>query len=778
MKKWERIEGRIISNMGKDGSRITESRENIEIARKACAEGMILLKNEKRALPVKKGEGVALFGIDSADYIKGGEGSGNVVTRYVIQPVDAFEKAAEEGLIKVYKPLHNFYRASAKQQHDNGHRTGYTFEPEITDSLIEDAKGECSTAMIFIGRISTENDDVTQRDYCLSCTEKNLIDKVSSAFSKTVIILNTCSVLDLSYVANNSKINSIVAAFQGGNDGADVLKDMLLGKICPSGKTTDTWAREYMDYPSSPFFNKSRFDIEYCEDIYVGYRYFETIPGAKEKVLYPFGFGLSYTTFSIDYKFEKHEKFFKVTANVKNTGKMSGKETVQIYTKSPVIKLEKPEKELRAFKKTPLLESGKECTLEFEIRFDELASYDSEFAAYVLEDGEYEIFAGTDCRSCELVGKTNLTYSVVKQVKNRCLPVKLSKRLCSDGSFTLNPTGDDYSSLLDTEKWGQNKYWRYDHIDLLKDEPKKIDFRNFPNDSSVIKLIDVAEGKNTLDEFIDQMDLFDLISLTCGCPNQGIANTSGVGDLRELGIPAAMTTDGPAGVRLSSDSGYFTTALPTATMLASTWNEDLVTQVGKAGAMEAAENNFSLWLTPALNIHRNPLCGRNFEYFSEDPYVSGVMAAAVVKGIQSVGIGACIKHFACNNKEDNRYMSDSIVSERALREIYLKGFQIAIEKSNPWSIMTSYNKINGTYSPENKDLINGILREEWGYDGMAIADWGSHAEPYREVLAGNNVHMPVSNCEHLCVAYEKGLITKEMLKENVKYILNFILKLK
>lgn len=777
MEKWGRIEGKIISNMGENGSRATESREHTEIARLAAAEGIVLLKNQKGVLPIRKGEGVALFGINSADYIKGGEGSGNVITRYVVQPVDAFEKAAQEGIISIYHPLHDFYRASAKQQHDNGHRTGYTFEPEITDRMIEAASNECTTALIFLGRISTENDDITQNEYCLTCTEKQLIDKVSSAFRKTVLILNTVAVMDLSYVAENKKVGGIVAAFQGGNEGADVLKEVLLGKICPSGKLTDTWARAYSDYPSTPFYNQSRNEVEYCEDIYVGYRYFETVPNAKEKVLYPFGFGLSYTSFDAEYSVEKKSSGLEITARVKNVGKYSGKETIQIYTKSPDGKLGKPARELRAFKKTTLLKPNEICELKLNVEYDSLTSYDTQLAAYVLENGEYEIFAGTDCESCEIIASVNLPYKIVKQVKNRCIPLKISKTMNSDGSFTSYET-KEYEPLLDTSSWGTDKYWKYHHIALLDGEPQKSDFRNFPDDADTVKLIDVAEGRHTIDELIAQMDFFDLISFTCGCPNQGIANTSGIGDLREFGIPAAMTTDGPAGIRLTPESGCYTTAFPTATMLASTWNEELIYEVGRAGAVEAAENKFALWLTPALNIHRNPLCGRNFEYFSEDPYVSGRMAAAIVKGVQSVGIGACIKHFACNNKEDNRYESDSIVSERALREIYLKGFEIAVNESKPWSIMTSYNKINGRYSPENKDLIKGILREEWGYEGLAIADWGSRAEPYREVLAGNNVHMPVSNCEHLCIALEKGLITKEMLKDNVRYILNFVLKLK
>ena len=283
-----------------------------------------------------------------------------------------------------------------------------------------------------------------------------------------------------------------------------------------------------------------------------------------------------------------------------------------------------------------------------------------------------------------------------------------------------------------------------------------------------------------IEQILQNMTLEEKIAL---CSGADFWHTK---EMKQHEILSIMMSDGPHGLRkqpetadmLGINEAVAATSFPTAVLSACSWDKELLKREGEAIAREAIANKVSVVLGPGANIKRNPLCGRNFEYFSEDPYISGMMAAAIVNAIQSVGIGACIKHFACNNKEDNRYHSDSIVSERALREIYLKGFEIAIEESNPWSIMTSYNKINGKYSPENEELVNGILREEWGYDGVAIADWGSLAEPYREILAGNNVHMPVSNCLHLCIALEKGLITKEQLRKNAKYVLNFILKLK
>ena len=287
----------------------------------------------------------------------------------------------------------------------------------------------------------------------------------------------------------------------------------------------------------------------------------------------------------------------------------------------------------------------------------------------------------------------------------------------------------------------------------------------------------VAAGEMTMEDFLAGLTDEELMTLLGGTPNRGVADTRGLGGLDYLGIPAVMTADGPAGLRVISDRGVNTTAWPVATLLACSWDPEILYAVGKAGAREVRENNIGMWLTPAINIHRSPLCGRNFEYYSEDPFLTGKLAAAMVRGIQSEDVSACVKHFCCNNKETNRLASDSRVSERALREIYLKAFRIVVTESGVWSVMTSYNLMNGSYTSENKDLITGILRGEWGYTGLVITDWGNWAEHYREALAGNNVRMPFGSLKRLQKAMELGLIRREDLVANATKLLEFLLKL-
>ena len=585
-----------------------------------------------------------------------------------------------------------------------------------------------------------------------------------------MVVLNVGGMVDTSWFAHNDKISSVLLAWQGGMEGAMAEADILCGDVTPSGKLTDTFAASFDDYPSSSNFNDSEDYVCYTDDIFVGYRYFETIPGAAEKVNYPFGFGLSYTSF--DWTCEKTEtdsESIAVTLRVTNTGAYAGKEVLQLYTSAPKCRLEMPKLELRAFRKTDLLKPGESRTVTLRVPASELGVYDEKLAAYVLPEGSSRIFAGTSVRVIREVGVFEVEQErVVEQVKNRCAPKKLPQRLNADGSYEKLETGE-YAPVYDTADWPEKAHWTAEHI--------------LPNRYGTalpqgrLSFEKVAAGEISMDDFLNSLTDNELITLLGGTPNRGVADTKGIGGMDELGIPAVMTADGPAGLRIVPERGVKTTAWPVATLLACTWDPELVYAVGEAGAKEVRENNIGMWLTPAINIHRSPLCGRNFEYYSEDPLVAGKLAAAMVQGIQSQHISACIKHFCCNNKETNRYASDSRVSERALREIYLKAFRIVVKEADVWAVMTAYNLLNGIYTSENADLLSGILREEWGFDGLVVTDWVNWAEHYREVLAGNNVRMPHGSPRRLKKALECGLITREHLITNARYVLMWMLKL-
>ena len=352
---------------------------------------------------------------------------------------------------------------------------------------------------------------------------------------------------------------------------------------------------------------------------------------------------------------------------------------------------------------------------------------------------------------------------------NRCAPRKLPCRMKADGTMEELPM-EEYDTLYQPDDW-----------------PNKLPVGNvlsvLPNPEGILPLWDsrdflkVANGEISIDDFLESLSDEELLTLVGGTLSRGPADTNGFGGLDYVGIPAVMTADGPAGLRIKPGRGICTTAWPVGVLLACTWNVDLMYQIGAAGAREVKEMNLGIWLTPAINIHRSPLCGRNFEYYAEDPFVAGKLAAAKIKGIQSENIAACVKHFCVNNKETNRKFSDSRVSERALREIYLKAFEIVIKESDVWTVMTAYNMLNGIYTSENKDLINGILRQEWGFDGLVMTDWHNRAEPYRELLAGNNIRMPAGCPKRLKRAMEEGILTREDLKKNVRKILELILRL-
>ena len=806
MKKWARH----LYQPGlplRESGRVTCSEEHIALSLRAAEEGMVLLKNEDKLLPLKKGTKVALFGKGTFDYVKGGGGSGDVFTKYIR---NVYEGLKEVGLTETYEPLNAFYKKNVDEQYAKGIAPGMLEEPKLPENLLKDAAAVSEVAVISISRFSGEGWDRSDiecnneynpwgegddnyesmpkrsgrlfpdGDFYLSAAEKRLVKAVTGAFSKVVVFLNVGGIVDTTWIKKDNKIGAALLVWQGGMEGGLAAAKTLLGLNNPSGKLPDTFAEKLTDYPSTEHFHDSFDYVDYTEDVFVGYRSFETVPGADKKVVYPFGYGLSYTDFSIQVSdvWEDDGKI-NIFVKVTNIGAVSGKEVVQVYFEAPDGKISKPARVLLAYAKTKELEPGETRTLSFEIPVEKMASYDDlgkiKKSAWVLEKGEYKLFVGSSVREAlELDYTAKISKdTVTEQLSEKLNPVDLKERLLADGTFEKLPKGKHRNM----DECGIKKMKPGTEECIVPASRGREQYGLFKQFEKGRPLIEVFEGKISLDDFVKQMTDDDLIHLLGGQPNTGVANTWGIGNLPELGIPSIMTADGPAGVRLAPETGVNTTAWPCATLLASTWNDALLEELGDAVGQELKENNLGMWLAPALNIHRNPMNGRNFEYYSEDPLLSGKFAAAVVRGVQKNGVSACIKHFACNNKETNRKHCDSRVSERALREIYLKGFEIAVKESDPWSIMTAYNTINGYRAAECYDLITGILRDEWGYNGIVISDWWNRSEHYKEILAGEDVKMATGFPVRVKMAMEKGLLKRKDLEAPVKRILQFIMKL-
>lgn len=799
MKKWTRARFQPNLPLGEGQTKVTASLPHLALARQAGREGIVLLKNDREVLPVKKGKRLALFGKGVFDYVKGGGGSGDVTVSHVYNLYDGLKK--REDAAEIFEPLAQFYKQNVKMQYDNGAVPGMTVEPEVPAQLLAEAKKQADLAVIVISRFSAEGWDrksvayegafpseIAQAelskkifengDYYLTNAEQAMVDAVCENFRDVVVVLNVGGMVDTSWFAHNDKIPAALLAWQGGMEGGLAMADILLGEESPSGRLPDTFAAKLEDYPSTNGFHDSVDYVEYTEDIYVGYRYFETMKHEDIHVNYPFGFGLSYTKFQIGVLWagEKDGQIC-IGIQVKNTGDVSGKEVVQIYYGAPQGLLGKPARELAAYQKTDLLKPGEKQTLTITFPVDSMASYDDTGkvakSAYVLEEGMYCFYAGSSVRDAVMidfvyiVDETRMT----EQLSQKAAPTNLSKRMLSDGSY------EQLEQTTPHDFMENGLGWSDDETEGIAPMVRQTERRQVWGKTDHIVLDDVAEKKAGIEEFLAQLSDAELAELLGGQPNLGVANTFGFGNFADYGVPNVMTADGPAGLRIAPECGVYTTAWPCATMLAATWNPLLVKEVGRAAAMEVKENNISVWLAPAMNIHRSPLCGRNFEYYSEDPVLTGTIAAAMVEGIQSQNIAATVKHFACNNKETNRKNSDSRVSERALREIYLKGFEICVKQAQPWVLMTSYNLVNGARASECKDLLDGILRAEWGYQGVITTDWWTKGEHYKEIKAGNDIKMGTGYPERVLEALDKGLITREEMAVCARRVLELILKL-
>ena len=799
MGKWTRIKYQPNLPLSEHGERVTACVEHVALSKNSAKEGMVLLKNDSDLLPLKIDQKVALFGKGTFDYVKGGGGSGDVTVEYTVNLYEGLQS-----FVHIEEHLASYYRKWVQEQYESGVEPGMVAEPELPDELCANARRYTDTAVISISRFSGESWDrsVTEiqmsvpnerpialrsaelfekGDFYLSNAEKAMVDKVKQHFPKVVVVLNVGGVVDTEWFAHDDRIQSVLLAWQAGMEGGHAAAELLCGIGNPSGKLTDTFAKGLTDYPSTEGFHESDAYVNYTEDIYVGYRYFETLPGAAERVNYPFGYGLSYTKFDIiPDSICESDKEIRVRVIVANVGAVAGKEVVQIYANAPQGLLGKAARSLVAFQKTKLLQPGEQQILELTFRIDELASYDDlgkiAKSAYVLEKGAYSFYIGRSVRDAVKLDYVHIEPEnrVALQLSAKLVPTQLKRRLLADGSYEDLPLGvpndPDYTALEPMEaisKWSGEMPAVRAVGRIPRRSWERVDRLNFNH---------VAEGKMSLDEFIEMLSDAELAHLLGGQPNTGVANTWGFGNMPEYSIPNAMTADGPAGLRIKPECGVNTTAFPCSTLLACTWNPEVTYAVGEAGAKEVKENNIAAWLTPAVNIHRSPLCGRNFEYYSEDPFLAGTMAAAMVRGIQSQNIAPSVKHFALNNKETNRKNSDSRVSERAAREIYLKVFEIIVKTADPWFLMSSYNVINGHRASECRDLLEDILRDEWGFNGAVTTDWWTYGEHYKEVSAGNDLKMACGYPERLMDALDKGILSRHDMEKSAKRILTLLLR--
>ncbi|MBR3436952.1 MAG: glycoside hydrolase family 3 C-terminal domain-containing protein [Lachnospiraceae bacterium] len=788
--KWSRYRYMPGTGLYEDRHRVTGSKKHTELAREAARESMVLLKNEDRVLPFREGQPLAVFGKGQVDYVQGGGGSGVVWSQYSTTLLEGLEAKEAESKILLFSRLSEFYRKAVErayeaQMKESGAERpvpGKIDEPELPDDLLKEARGFTDMAVLVYSRYSSEGADRTgtpqDGDFYLSPAEQAMTEKVLNAFPKAVVVLNVGGVVDTSWIRDDLAVKGCLYMGQAGMEGGMAAADLLTGDACPSGHLTDTFADSFASYPFADSFRESPDYLDYTEDIYVGYRYFETLPGAAEKVVYPFGYGLSYTSFRINKVALSGENgAFTAEFTVQNVGLTAGRALIQLYVSCPAGRLGKPKVVLAGFARTKMLLPAREENLRIRFSSYSFASFDDtglvKLSSYLLEQGTYQFFYGENVRD---LTKLDFEYTlekplVIGTLPERLLPHRLSRRLRSDGSFETLETDlsvDPAPFEAERTQGGTPSENEWAEARLPR--------RKAPEEPP-LQLTDVSKGEITLDHFLASLSLRQKIALLCGQPNRGVANTFGIGNLLMNGVPNIQTADGPQGLRLLPRTGVSTTAFPSESLLSCSWDMSLLYEVGKAIGEEVKENGIGLWLAPAVNLHRSPLCGRNFEYLSEDPLLSGMLSAALVQGAQSVGIGCALKHFACNNKEENRKDSDSRVSIRALRELYLKAFEICVKVARPLAVMTSYNLINEKRASENRELLSGVLRDEWGFDGLVITDWWNHGIHEKEIAAGNDVKMPAGSPEQVLSAVRNGSLTEDAVTKSARRVLEFILKL-
>ncbi len=761
------------------------------LARQATAEGCVLLENEGQALPLREGERVAVFGRMAFHYYKSGLGSGGLVnTRYVVGILDALKDCKE---IRLDEKLMGIYEDWIRENpFDEGQGWGRVpwcqKEMEVTDEMLGCARDN-DVSLVIIGRTAGEDQDnnAGPGSYCLTETEEDMIRRVCQASKRTVVVLNVGNIIDMSWVKKYHP-QAVLYAWQGGQEGGNGVVDVLTGKVCACGKLTDTIAERIEDYPSTENFG-DQFKNYYKEDIYVGYRYFETF--AKDKVLYPFGYGLSYTGFGIKAEILKDtEEELTVAAEVVNTGAVKGKEVVQVYAKVPQGKLGNPARRLIGFAKTGELKPGEKEEVVIVIPKYDLTSYDDSGvtghkSCYVLEEGTYEIFVGSDVRSAESAGCYEEKFRVVEKLQEAYAPVEKFSRM----KAVLMPDGS-YQAV--TEEVPVRT------VDLQERRKQNLPETLAYTGDKGYKLVDVLDGKVSMENFVAQIREEDLIAMFRGegmcspkvTPGTAAAFGGVTESMKALGIPVGCCADGPSGIRM--DCGTKAFSLPNGTALGCTFNTELVGDLYEMTGKELRLNKIDSLLGPGMNIHRNPLNGRNFEYISEDPLLTGRICAAQVKAMAKSGIGSTIKHFCGNNQEVGRSTSDSVMSERCLREIYLKGFEMAVREGGARSVMTTYGSVNGLWTAGSYDLCTTILRKEWGFEGIVMTDWwaksnyeGHQAEVSVKapmVAAQNDIYMVVSDAkanpekDDVEEMLHAGKLTLGELQRNAANILGFLLK--
>ena len=792
---------------------------HMNLVRELGGECFVLLEN-RGALPIRQPGKIALFGSGARHTVKGGTGSGEVNTRFEVNICEGladagFEITTDSWLSRYDEAfdqnLYDYKQTVAAYAEAQGCALTNAYfevaEPVTVEPLINEQDfidSGCDVAIYVIARNSGEGRDRTadKGDYYLTDEEEANIDFVISHYATSIVILNTGGIINATDLKSDPRLGALLLAGQVGNQAGYLVADVVTGKVNPSGKLTDTWAKSYEDYPGAAEFgsNNGNTDDEfYREGIYVGYRYFDSFGIAP---LYPFGFGRSYTDFSVEVtSVETNSTVITVKALVTNTGsEFAGKQVVQIYFSAPQDRIDKPYQELAAFAKTELLEPGE--TQELSISFDALrfASYDDDICAKVIDMGDYIIRVGTSSRDTKIEAVITIPEQITVEKYHRFL------------------VDDFHYSFDELQNPGTGKKLRANLDDAQLENAVRITLDTFRIRRSIVRYRGVNEahvnerpdeiitlgsviGRNAgISQLVSQFTVEQLAELCVGNYDRGdleegiVFSASGnvPGAAAETidryavsrKIPPIIMADGPAGLRLQphfkatskgdllpggATFGYidypfpddlpedavdyyqYCTMIPTATALAQTWNMDLIEQLGRMVGEEMEEYGVNLWLAPGMNIHRNPLCGRNFEYFSEDPLLTGLCAAADTKGVQSIdGRGTTIKHFCANNQEDNRMFTNAHISPRALRELYLKGFEICVREAQPFAVMASYNLVNGTHTCNNYELIQNILRDEWGFEGIVMTDWFSSFQDV-EFLGYNKTYKYPAGSPRLCV---------------------------